>query len=524
MRAAVARAAAVRAWRSARTRPTPIRANFGRVAHARRIPHELRAEVAAQLARARRRGRRHPLRQAARRALPRGRRRPRAGRRRRAAPSRRSPTRLGRPVPVLGLGGRDRARGGGRAGCRSCGEAFLDRGYRADGSLVPRGEPGALLDDPAEVAERAVRLARRRRRSTAVDGSARARRTRHPCACTATRPARWRWPAPCGRRWTPRASRCGRRGERAASCRWASGRSWSRSASLEDVLGAARRLERSRPTGRRRHRARPRARCWCASTRARCRSRPPARGSRRRRRRGTPRPRAAAAEAVVLDIAYDGAGPRRDRGAARRSSPDELVRAARGRALDGRLHRVRARLRLPREPGLAVRRAAAGRRRARACPRGRGRPRGGLHRRLPARDAGRLAADRHDAGAGCSIRMPHPRRCSPPERRVRFRPAAPAPHGPGARSARARPGAADRSGDASAAASASSNRGCSRPCRTSAGRAAHPSGIARSGALDRGRAAHREPAGRQPPRAPRRSRSRWAACAPSRDARPRGSR
>jgi len=38
-------------------------------------------------------------------------------------------------------------------------EAFLDRGYQADGRLVPRGRPGALLDDPAEIAERAVELA-----------------------------------------------------------------------------------------------------------------------------------------------------------------------------------------------------------------------------------------------------------------------------------------------------------------------------------------------------------------------------
>ena len=38
-------------------------------------------------------------------------------------------------------------------------EAFLDRGYLADGGLVPRGEAGALLDDPDLVARRAVRLA-----------------------------------------------------------------------------------------------------------------------------------------------------------------------------------------------------------------------------------------------------------------------------------------------------------------------------------------------------------------------------
>ena len=33
-------------------------------------------------------------------------------------------------------------------------EAFADRGYRSDGSLVPRGEPGALLRSVAEVSER----------------------------------------------------------------------------------------------------------------------------------------------------------------------------------------------------------------------------------------------------------------------------------------------------------------------------------------------------------------------------------
>ncbi|WP_428838642.1 LamB/YcsF family protein, partial [Microbacterium testaceum] len=39
-------------------------------------------------------------------------------------------------------------------------EAFLDRGYTAAGGLVPRGTPGALIDDPARVAERALRLVR----------------------------------------------------------------------------------------------------------------------------------------------------------------------------------------------------------------------------------------------------------------------------------------------------------------------------------------------------------------------------
>jgi UPF0271 protein len=38
-------------------------------------------------------------------------------------------------------------------------EAFADRGVRADGSLIPRGEPGALIEDPATAAERARTMA-----------------------------------------------------------------------------------------------------------------------------------------------------------------------------------------------------------------------------------------------------------------------------------------------------------------------------------------------------------------------------
>lgn len=45
------------------------------------------------------------------------------------------------------------------AGLRTVAEAFVDRGYRPDGSLVPRREPGALVTDPEQVAARAVRLA-----------------------------------------------------------------------------------------------------------------------------------------------------------------------------------------------------------------------------------------------------------------------------------------------------------------------------------------------------------------------------
>lgn len=63
------------------------------------------------------------------------------------------------PLPVLGLPGSAVLAVAAAAGVRAVGEAFADRGYRADGTLVPRGEPGAVLTDPDEVAARVVAMA-----------------------------------------------------------------------------------------------------------------------------------------------------------------------------------------------------------------------------------------------------------------------------------------------------------------------------------------------------------------------------
>ena len=74
------------------------------------------------------------------------------------------------PLPVLGLPGsvvHDRARA---AGVPTVSEAFADRGYRPDGTLVSRSEPGAVLTDPDEVAARVVAMATGRE-ITAADGS-----------------------------------------------------------------------------------------------------------------------------------------------------------------------------------------------------------------------------------------------------------------------------------------------------------------------------------------------------------------
>ena len=64
-----------------------------------------------------------------------------------------------RRLPVLGLPGSELLRSAEAAGMRPVAEGFADRGYTADGTLVPRREPGALVEDPALVAERALRMA-----------------------------------------------------------------------------------------------------------------------------------------------------------------------------------------------------------------------------------------------------------------------------------------------------------------------------------------------------------------------------
>ncbi|PKW27821.1 LamB/YcsF family protein [Phycicoccus duodecadis] len=63
-------------------------------------------------------------------------------------------------LPLLGLPGSVLLRVAGERGLTPVGEAFADRGYDADGRLVARSAPGALLHDPAEVAARVVRMAR----------------------------------------------------------------------------------------------------------------------------------------------------------------------------------------------------------------------------------------------------------------------------------------------------------------------------------------------------------------------------
>ncbi|HEX5145040.1 MAG TPA: 5-oxoprolinase subunit PxpA [Mycobacterium sp.] len=73
-------------------------------------------------------------------------------------------------LPVLGLPGSVFLTEAKTAGLQTVCEAFADRAYLADGSLVPRSEPGAVLHDPAQIAERVTQMVIDGRVS-AIDGS-----------------------------------------------------------------------------------------------------------------------------------------------------------------------------------------------------------------------------------------------------------------------------------------------------------------------------------------------------------------
>ncbi|MEU5884281.1 5-oxoprolinase subunit PxpA [Spirillospora sp. NPDC047279] len=73
-------------------------------------------------------------------------------------------------LPALGLPGSAWLRLAADAGLPTLHEVFADRAYTPDGRLVSRREPGAVLHDPFEVADRCVRMVTEGE-VVAVDGS-----------------------------------------------------------------------------------------------------------------------------------------------------------------------------------------------------------------------------------------------------------------------------------------------------------------------------------------------------------------
>ena len=59
---------------------------------------------------------------------------------------------------LVGLPGSELEKSAGRLGLAFAGEFFADRGYRDDGSLVPRSEPGALIHESSVCVARVLRM------------------------------------------------------------------------------------------------------------------------------------------------------------------------------------------------------------------------------------------------------------------------------------------------------------------------------------------------------------------------------
>ena len=73
-------------------------------------------------------------------------------------------------LPVLGMAGSAFFDEAARLGLRTVAEAFADRAYSPDGQLLSRREPGAVLHDPVEIAQRVVTMVTSGR-VTAIDGA-----------------------------------------------------------------------------------------------------------------------------------------------------------------------------------------------------------------------------------------------------------------------------------------------------------------------------------------------------------------
>jgi len=75
-----------------------------------------------------------------------------------------------RALILFGLPGSELVAAGQSFGLKTAREGFADRAYRSDGTLVPRHEAGAVIEDPEMIVNRAVSMARDRV-ITAIDGS-----------------------------------------------------------------------------------------------------------------------------------------------------------------------------------------------------------------------------------------------------------------------------------------------------------------------------------------------------------------
>ncbi|AGB81498.1 putative lactam utilization protein B-like protein [Serratia sp. FGI94] len=70
---------------------------------------------------------------------------------------------------LVGLAGSELIRAGERLGLATRQEAFADRGYLSDGTLVPRGQSGALIEDDQQALQQTLEMVRHHR-VRSIDG------------------------------------------------------------------------------------------------------------------------------------------------------------------------------------------------------------------------------------------------------------------------------------------------------------------------------------------------------------------
>jgi UPF0271 protein len=63
---------------------------------------------------------------------------------------------------LFGLSGSQLIMAGKKAGLKTVNEVFADRSYQADGSLTPRDQPGAMINDPEQAAKRVISMVEKR--------------------------------------------------------------------------------------------------------------------------------------------------------------------------------------------------------------------------------------------------------------------------------------------------------------------------------------------------------------------------
>ncbi|PKH20559.1 LamB/YcsF family protein [Enterobacterales bacterium CwR94] len=69
----------------------------------------------------------------------------------------------GDQLVLVGLAGSESIAAARRLGMQVCEEVFADRGYQANGALVPRGQPGALIEEAQQAIDQTLSMVKDRR-------------------------------------------------------------------------------------------------------------------------------------------------------------------------------------------------------------------------------------------------------------------------------------------------------------------------------------------------------------------------